>query len=86
MTKKDTRKKKRHGSTKNTKALIASSLAGRIGYLTVDDFSDQALFNELPTRPYAPHRIIRGKDKDGELFIVKRGLVEVWHIYHDFTS
>jgi CRP-like cAMP-binding protein len=81
MTMKDTQKKKRHGGTKNTKALIASSLARRIGYLTVGDFPDQAPFDELPMRSYAPHRIIRCKD--GELFIVERDLVEVWHIYHD---
>ena len=81
MTRKDTRKKKRHVGTKHTKALIDSSLARRIGYLTVDDFPDQALFDGLPTRPYAPHRIIRCKND--ELFIVTRGLVEVWHIYHD---
>ena len=81
MTRKDTGKKKRLGSTKNTKALVASSLARRIGYLTVDDFPDQALFDELPTRPYAPHRIIRCKDD--ELFIVERGLVEIWHTHHD---
>ena len=81
MKKTDTRKKKRHGSTKHTKALIASSLAGRIAYLTVDDFPDQSLFDELPTRPYALHRIIR--NKGDELFIVRRGMVEVWHAHHD---
>ena len=81
MTKKDTRKKKRHGGTKHTKALVASSLARRIGFLTIDDFPDQTPFDELPTRNYVPHRIIRCKDN--ELFIVERGLVEVWHIYHD---
>ncbi len=81
MTRKVTRKKKRHGGTKHTKALIASSLARRIGYLTLDDFPDQTPFDELPTRHYAPHRIIRGKGS--ELFIVERGLVEVWHIHHD---
>ena len=81
MTRKDTRKKKRHGGTKRTKALIASSLARRIGFLTVDDFPDQSPFDGLPTQSYAPHRIVRGKDS--ELFIVKRGLVEVWHIHHD---
>lgn len=80
MKKRDTQKKK-HSFTKHTKTLVASLLAKRIGYLKVDDFPDQSLFNELHTRSYTPHRIIR--NKGDELFIVRRGLVEVWHTHHD---
>ena len=80
MKKKDTQKKK-HSFTKHTKVLVASLLAKRIGYLTVDDFPDQSLFNGLHTQTYAPHRIIR--NSGDELFIVRRGMVEVWHTNHD---
>lgn len=79
MKKRDTQKK--HSSTKHTKALVAALLSKRIGYLTGDDFPDQRLFNELHTRTYAPHRIIRSKED--ELFILRRGMVEVWHTHHD---
>ena len=80
MKKRDTQKKN-HSFTKHTKTLVASLLAKRIGYLKVDDFPDQSLLNELHTRSYTPHRIIR--NKGDELFIVRRGLVEVWHTHHD---
>jgi CRP-like cAMP-binding protein len=65
------------------KALASSVLAQKVGYLHVGDFPDARLFDQgdLPSRVYAPHRIIRCK-KD-ELLLVTRGLVEVWHTHHD---
>ena len=62
------------------KALVASALSQKIGYLRVEDFPDAKLFDTLTTRSYSPNRIIRCEDK---LLLVKRGLVEVWHTHHD---
>ncbi len=62
------------------KALAASALAQKIGYLRVDDFPDTKTFETLPTQSYSPNRIIRCKD---ELLIVKIGIVEIWHTRYD---
>lgn len=71
---------KKHEPTERKKALTASALAQKIGYLHVEDLPDSQIFDALPTKSFNPHRIIRGKD---ELFIVKQGLVEIWHTQHD---
>jgi CRP-like cAMP-binding protein len=62
------------------KTLSASSLAQKIGYLRADDFPSSNFFDSLPVQSFSPHRIIRCKD---QLYIVKRGLVEIWHTRHD---
>jgi CRP-like cAMP-binding protein len=75
------RRRKRHGFANQTKALAASALAAKVGYLQVKDFSDAKLFDNLLTRSYGPHKVIRCKDN--ELLLVTRGVVEVWHQQRD---
>jgi CRP-like cAMP-binding protein len=73
--------RRKHLLTERLKALAASSLAQKIGYLRADEFPSSAFFDSLPTKSFSPHRIIRCKD---QLYVVKRGLVEVWHTQHDY--
>lgn len=70
--------RRKHLLTDRTKALAASVLAENIGYLRID-FSD-AILETLPAQSYNPHRMIRCKE---ELFIVKEGMVEIWHTRYD---
>lgn len=72
---------KKRGFTDNMKGLIASALADKVGYLRVEDFPNTSLFDDLPSRAYGPHKIIRCQMN--ELFVVTRGLIEVWHPHHD---
>jgi CRP-like cAMP-binding protein len=74
-------RRRRHGLTDQMKALAASSLANKVGYLRVEDFPDQKPFGDLPTQVYGPHKIIRCRKDD--LLLVTRGLVEVWHTNQD---
>ncbi len=55
-------------------------LAQKIGYLKVQDFSRLSFFDSLPTQDYGSHRILRPND---ELFVVREGIVEIWHSHHD---
>lgn len=71
---------RKHIITDRMKALIASALEQKIGYLRIDDFPDTSFFDLLPTRTYSANRIIRIKD---ELLLVKSGVVEIWHTRHD---
>lgn len=71
--------RRKHRVTEKSKALAVSVLAQKIGYLRLDDLSD-AIIETLPTRSYNPHRMIRCK---GELFILKEGVVEIWHTRFD---
>ena len=71
--------RRKHLLTDRSKTLAASALAQKIGYLQIDDFPTH-LFEALPTQSYSPHRIIRCKE---ELFIVKEGIVEIWHTRYD---
>ncbi|HST19643.1 MAG TPA: Crp/Fnr family transcriptional regulator [Blastocatellia bacterium] len=71
---------KKHQLTQRKKALTASALAQKIGYLHIEEMPDSQIFETLPTKSFSPHRIIRGKD---ELFLVRHGLVEIWHTRHD---
>lgn len=73
--------RRKHNLTQRLKSLASSTLAQKIGYLRADDFLCSTLFDSLPTQSFSPHRIIRCKD---QLFVVKRGLVEVWHTQHDY--
>ena len=75
-----TKGRRKHTLTDHMKALAASALSQKVGYLRVEDFPDAKLFDTLPTQSYSPNRIIRCED---ELLLVKRGLVEVWHTHHD---
>jgi len=75
------RRRKRHGLTNQTKELAASALTDKVGYLQVKDFPNTKLFDNLLTRSYGPHKVIRCKDN--ELLLVTRGMVEVWHKQHD---
>lgn len=71
---------KKHEPTERKKALTASALAQKIGYLRIEELPDSQIFDALPTKSFNPHRIIRGND---ELFLVRQGLVEIWHTQHD---
>jgi len=69
------------GFTEQMKELAAAALAQKVGYLKLEDFPDARLFDDLPTRSYGPHKIVRCKHD--ELLLVRRGLVEVWQTHHD---
>jgi CRP-like cAMP-binding protein len=71
--------RRKHLLTYRRQALAASTLAQKIGYLRIDDFSD-AILETLPTQSYNPHRMLRCKE---ELFIVKEGVIEIWHTRYD---
>jgi CRP-like cAMP-binding protein len=73
--------REKHLLTDRLKALAASALARKIGYLRADDFTSPSFFDSLPTLTFSPHRIIHCKD---QLLLVKRGLVEVWHTQQDY--
>jgi CRP-like cAMP-binding protein len=59
--------------TQKTKALAAASLAQRIGYLKIQ-------LPDLPTQTFNAHKIIRPQE---QLFIIKKGTVEIWQTRHD---
>jgi CRP-like cAMP-binding protein len=73
--------RRKHLVTERLKALAASSLAQKVGYLRADDFPSSTFLDSLPTQSFSPNRIIRCKDK---LYLVRRGLVEIWHTQHDY--
>lgn len=76
------RRQRRQGFTDDMKALAASVLAQKIGYLQLSDFPNTRVFEgDLPTQSYGPHKIIRCQPD--ELLLVRRGLVEVWQTHHD---
>jgi hypothetical protein len=56
----------RHTFTPKRKQLAASMLAQKIGYLKIQDFTDQSIFESLSTQEFGSHRIIRSRD---ELFV-----------------
>src|SRR6185503_2597678 len=55
-------------------------LAQKIGYLKVQDFSRLSFFDPLPTQEFGAHKILRLQD---ELYVIKKGMVEIWHSHHD---
>jgi CRP/FNR family transcriptional regulator, cyclic AMP receptor protein len=69
--------KKSNIFSKKRKILAARILAQKIGYLRTQDFPS---FPDMPTQTFNAHRIIRAKD---ELFVVKNGMVEIWHSHQD---
>jgi CRP-like cAMP-binding protein len=74
-------RRRKHFLSEKTKALSAASLAQKIGYLHINDLPHTDILESLPTQTISPHRIIRCKD---ELFLIKQGLVEIWHTHHDY--
>jgi CRP/FNR family transcriptional regulator, cyclic AMP receptor protein len=64
--------KEKRFSTK-TKILAAKSLAQRIGYLRLQ-------LPDLPIETFNAHKIIRPQD---QLFIIKKGTVEIWQTRND---
>lgn len=72
--------KERHILSPKRKHLAASMLAQKIGYLKVQDFSRLSFSESLPTQEFSSHRVLRPHD---ELFVVRTGIVEIWHSNHD---
>jgi CRP-like cAMP-binding protein len=55
-------------------------LAQKVGYLKVQDFSRLSFFDSLPIQEFGSHRVLRPHD---ELFVIREGVVEIWHSNHD---
>src|ERR1051325_8287622 len=55
------------------KQLAAASLAQKIGYLKIE-------LPGLPTQTFNAHKVIR---PDNELFVIREGIVEIWHTQQD---
>jgi CRP-like cAMP-binding protein len=70
---------KKKGFSNKTKSLAAATLAQKIGYLKTGNFPPN-FFENLPTQTFNAHKVIRPQD---ELFVIKEGVVEVWHSHHD---
>ena len=71
---------RKHTRSDRMKELAVASLAQQVGYLRIEDLPGSDILDNLPTRSFNPHRIIRGK---GELFLLKHGKVEIWHTRFD---
>jgi CRP-like cAMP-binding protein len=71
---------RKHERSQGTKALAASALAQKIGYLRVEELPNTHMFETLPAQSFSANRIIRGTDK---LFLLRHGVVEIWHTSHD---
>lgn len=71
---------RRHERSQGMKALAASALAQKIGYLRVEQLPHTHIFETLPAQSFSANRLIRGADK---LFLLRDGLVEIWHTAHD---
>jgi CRP-like cAMP-binding protein len=61
------------------KVLAAKILSRKIGYLKAQEFSP-SVFESIPVQTFAAHRIIRPKN---ELFVVQKGVVEIWRTSQD---
>jgi CRP-like cAMP-binding protein len=66
----------KHVLTEKRKVLASRMLAQKIGYLKIDDLPTV----DLPTESFRAHRIIRPKD---QLFVIHKGLIEIWYTPHD---
>ena len=71
---------RKHERSRRAKELAAVALAHKIGYLRIEDLPNEQVFDSLPTQSFNQHRIIRAKD---ELFLIRHGLVEIWHTSDD---
>ncbi len=67
---------RKHARTERMKALAASALAQKVGYLRIEDLPHTDIFDTLPTKSFDARHVIGCKD---ELFVIKHGLVEIWH-------
>ena len=67
---------RKHARTERMKALAASALAQKVGYLRVEDFPHAEIFDTLPTKSFDARRVI---DCEDEMLMIKHGLVEIWH-------
>ena len=59
--------------TDKRKRLAAASLAQKIGYLKIN-------LPDIPAKHFNAHKIIR---PDNELFVIRKGIVEIWHTQQD---
>jgi hypothetical protein len=59
--------------TDKRKVLAAASLAQKIGYLKIN-------LPDIPAKHFNAHKIIR---PNNELFIIRKGVVEIWHTHQD---
>jgi CRP-like cAMP-binding protein len=64
---------KRHILSEKKKILAAKSLAQKIGYLKLE-------FPDIPARHFNAHKVLR---PDNELFVIRKGIVEIWHTHYD---
>ena len=59
--------------TDKRKRLAAASLAQKIGYLKLE-------LPDIPAKHFNAHKVIR---PDNELFVIRKGVVEIWHTRQD---
>ena len=59
--------------TDKRKRLAAASLAQKIGYLKLE-------IPDIPAKHFNAHKVIR---PDNELFVIRKGVVEIWHTRQD---
>ena len=73
--------RRKHLLTDRMKALAASSLAQKIGYLKAEDFPGSRVFVSLPVQSFVSGRIINCKNN---ICLVTRGAVEIYHTVHSY--
>jgi len=73
--------RRKHLLTDKMKALAASSLAQKIGYLKAEDFPGSRMFVSLPVQSFAQGRVINCKNN---ICLVTRGAVEIYHAVHTY--
>lgn len=73
--------RRKHKITDRMKALAASALAQKIGYLRIEDFPRSEVLAALPKREYEPNHLIRCA---GLLCLVSGGSVQIRHSRHDY--
>ena len=73
--------RRKHVLTDRMKALSASALAQKIGYLKADDFPGSRVFVSLPVQSFAHGKVINCKNY---ICLVTRGAVEIYHAAHNY--
>jgi CRP-like cAMP-binding protein len=73
--------RRKHLLTDRMKALAASALAQKIGYLKAENFPGSRVFVSLPVQSFTQGRIINCKDT---ICLVVRGMVEICHATHNY--
>jgi CRP/FNR family transcriptional regulator, cyclic AMP receptor protein len=71
--------KQKHIFTAKRRILAAKVLSRKVGYLRTQVFPPD-YFESLPTQSFNAHKVIR---PDNELFVVQKGVVEIWQRHHD---